>query len=846
MSPQKLPFLAGFVPPCRIGLAAAILLGGCTQSPAPFHPHLVARQDEAGSAEVAVLSVNRWESVRDAVQPTFTLTADDALNQSIPTALNLEDKVLSAFGLTGKAGLAFPSTAPVDLTKFAFAASPVGSQTASGLPPASSVLGNPTGIDPMLRYWAATALYQEVQLLNRYVNSAALTDGYTPYLVRLQVSLQPRSADEPYDAYTDISMFNGPWTTASTPLQNVGVVGGVPSIESNTLKQLFASESARALGLTQAEGQAVDRFIHQKGDTGVVSAPQVDLSGTPKIVPLLVTDDIEAALRSGSAEQIRQIALGLSAAFHGVGVSGDIQNVDQQLRTVLGHDLNSTFTVARVSDNTIRARFGAQYSASSHYAVVPQTHTVTLLMLVKKDLVAPVAAPDDKSPPNPDSRKFRVLCRTTFVRSDTGDVPPARDYDEYESAVKEQLAALRIGIAEEQAATGAGNGMPRIDFLISKKVLDEIIADVVTGRYEHFKRVVDTGIRLKSAQSSGERKTENPAKGPPADGAKSVIAKWSYPYSETLWLALTTIQTGSRYASATITVPPAANPRLLLVAQQPLVSDDGKTGMTVVVRGIDDVAASDVVATLSVVAALPLKKPQQDQPNPQQQNPQPPNAQQPIPAEPSPEPTTFTSTKVVLSPSGGELTFTFPSLKALGRGLYVIPGKPPTPPRLLIYQTRRWPYTDSGNTTFGLLPPFSDPAKDALSCVYIQKAAPALHVYARAHFVNADAKGKGDLDLNFEDIPDNAKITLSVDGADIDSDPTPSVPNMITHDKKTGKLQVTKTGVLTLHLTNLHPMAPLTFSAADETSGASVDTFVVQVDRLQSAKPASSGPNPGG
>src|SRR6266481_5558802 len=81
-----------------------------------------------------------------------------------------------------------------------------------------SVFGGGVKIDPMLRFWAAAALYQEVKLINRYVTDGAIADEYIPYVIRLQVSVMPRKRDLPYDAYSLISFFAGKFDPKSGPI----------------------------------------------------------------------------------------------------------------------------------------------------------------------------------------------------------------------------------------------------------------------------------------------------------------------------------------------------------------------------------------------------------------------------------------------------------------------------------------------------------------------------------------------------------------------------------------------------------------------------------------------------
>ena len=64
--------------------------------------------------------------------------------------------------------------------------------------------------DPVLQYQTAAALFQEVALLNHYVDSAALRHNFLPYLVRLQIAVTPTVAREPYDVLSRISFFARP------------------------------------------------------------------------------------------------------------------------------------------------------------------------------------------------------------------------------------------------------------------------------------------------------------------------------------------------------------------------------------------------------------------------------------------------------------------------------------------------------------------------------------------------------------------------------------------------------------------------------------------------------------
>src|SRR5262249_47299447 len=96
-------------------------------------------------------------------------------------------------------GLPTPVTVP--------SVKPLDQRAAAPVKPAHSP---DAAVDPMTRYWAATALFQEVQLLNRYVRDAWVRRGSRPYVVRVQATLMPAARNEPYDAYCTCSFFTAP------------------------------------------------------------------------------------------------------------------------------------------------------------------------------------------------------------------------------------------------------------------------------------------------------------------------------------------------------------------------------------------------------------------------------------------------------------------------------------------------------------------------------------------------------------------------------------------------------------------------------------------------------------
>jgi len=162
----------------RLIVVAAVLVVGalaaCDKDPL-FTPHRVENQPQAGSVNVAVTLVSTWDAYVEALAPNFSLTAEAALDKVIPQTTILEEKVLDALAVTAQVGL--PQSSISSTATERKGPNPLSSRERT------KTLRQIKG-DPVLEYTAATALYQEVQLLNRYVADAAQKRGFTPYVVR--------------------------------------------------------------------------------------------------------------------------------------------------------------------------------------------------------------------------------------------------------------------------------------------------------------------------------------------------------------------------------------------------------------------------------------------------------------------------------------------------------------------------------------------------------------------------------------------------------------------------------------------------------------------------------------
>jgi hypothetical protein len=537
----------------QVGVAMLAICGAsCCELERALDSKHICRQDEAGSAHIAVLAVGRWDKYVDAVQPTFQLSAADALQTAIPTTTTLEEKVLDA--LSARAKVALPSlkvtdttnetesstadptatharreeTTSGDTSSLSFGNAPQGTRTAAALP-GIRLSASAIRADPMLQYWAATALYQEVQLLNRYLKNAAISEEYEAYVVRLQVSLLPRRRDLPYDADAIVSFFYGDWEPDADR----------PFVVANQMGALAAPPAAAVPG----------------GAGGVVPAlPPKNV----RIVPLLVTDNLEATLHSRSVDQVRELALTLSAVVHGVGVGGDLQKFDEQLRTVLTRDLNSTFTVARMSDNTLRCRFGAVRQGATDFAMIPQTHNVSLLVLIHKNYAASA---------KPAERTVRLACRTKFINVATG----------------EELAEVsKDGFYETVASVLRRQGVNHTDDAGAGEAIRRVVAAAASNNFEAFGKAVNALHEGHFDKTKG---------GAPASAD-------SVKYLEAIWTEVVAARIRSQFSSATLEVPVVGTPSILN-GQTPLLMDMGKGGMNTTLRGGAELRAGELMATLT-------------------------------------------------------------------------------------------------------------------------------------------------------------------------------------------------------------------------------------------------------
>ncbi len=355
-----------------IAVCALFLLSACNGDPGQAQS--AKSQHEVGTVSIATTLVAPFEDYADLLAPNFKLDADMALAKVIGRTGTFERRLLDRFGASATVSVqAVGAAAPTSTTDSSGdrKQTPSGRDgTSSGAPAADSKLD--TIADPMLQYTAATALYQEIQLLRRAVSDAALGRNRRSYVVRLQMNVVPFARNLPYDVYTLISFF--------------------------------------------AEGSRPGQPPH--------------LYERVEILPLLVTDSLEGALESQSLEWIRQYAVALGGAAPTVAGNVKLDKNRDEVQNWRGTALNSLLTVGRLNNNTIQVRLGAARQGDSH-VMIPQNHNITFVVTVPAPFVENASNQGAEYTP-----AVRVVAKTVMRNATTGEALPHQTIDKRISNVE--------------------------------------------------------------------------------------------------------------------------------------------------------------------------------------------------------------------------------------------------------------------------------------------------------------------------------------------------------------------------------------------------------------------------
>jgi hypothetical protein len=536
-----------FVARVSVPLVMALTAAGCSWRSMPLAPApTINSVQEAASIHIAELSVGRWEDAAAALQPQFGITPATALALALPRTSITQDAFASVLsgqlqvGLpqmtqtgslnqtlanslttgntaTNTAGGASPGSTTTTTTTGSNGTSTSQTTTTSLAPgtlpsslltsptaPNAAALAAPSGpvqLDPMLTYEAATAIYQEVQMLSSYIQSAALSYNSEAYLARAQISVVPFARNEPYDVYIDLGMFSKCWKAADK--------------------------------CTDSPNGADEERV--------------------RVIPLLVTDDLETGQASNAISVARQLALSLGGIVHNVALQSQLSDLQNKFEAVLGTDFNSLYTISRGAENVIQVRLGASRNPNlkEGYSMLTQTHNISFVLLVDRQYTPEQCALNGES---------SQIVMTSFARLRNANTGKELAIDR--SLIDAQVATVmkrfepRRSLWQRLSGTGA----------LEETSLDELLSAVQTDDLCKFK-------------------------------------SWAWalqlPSPEALWTGLTTVIDMSEYAGTHFYLPKRLTPPPGAESQTVFVHDNCKDSATATLAGLGSLAPGNFTAMLT-------------------------------------------------------------------------------------------------------------------------------------------------------------------------------------------------------------------------------------------------------
>lgn len=354
--------------------AALLMLTGCDSD--LYDTKEVTSFSAGATLHVANEALIPYSEIKDRLRPEFQLESsvkdkngkdinsrgNAALVKVLPTTGYFEEQMIRALGAALAVNLATTSTSnktetksggqdgpqvlvhnetkyetgkppEADKIKAGEEAKPGGAMTAISTMRTGESSRPLTDVPPLLQYNLAAALVQEVALLNKALDHIEQTEGtsYATYVMRLRVAVQPVAPNQPYNALVSLGFFCVP------------VVGEKPD------------------WTFPPDGRVV------------------------KVHPLLVIDDLASTSTARSAQMITQLSLAITGMVGTAGFGGLFSSNTNRIRTLLGKDLDSTFSISRTSDNTVTARLGAPRQPTAGYAMINRNHVVSVVLQIPND-----------------------------------------------------------------------------------------------------------------------------------------------------------------------------------------------------------------------------------------------------------------------------------------------------------------------------------------------------------------------------------------------------------------------------------------------------------------------------
>lgn len=318
-------------------LAVMLVSTGCTHyKPLPLRTPQ--SYEETGDIHIGVVSVAPFEAVAGGLKPNFKIDSDKALAEALVTTQATQTSVSKASQFLLSAS--FPGADAPSVTASAPASPTAPKPSAPDLPTSVAsppALGAVTQHNAVLRYQLATALMQEVALLNDYVNDAPRKAGFDPFIIRMQMTVRPLARATPFDALANIRFSNA----------------------------------------TACPGNTAEM---------------------PRVIPLLVTDNEDVTSISSLDRNLTQLGLALSALKGAYGLGGSFGSSVDDVVSSMGWQYQSISNVARIDDQTISMRVNAMPTGVKRFELAPRVHNLTVLLLIKRPTLVEVCQTNSTRP----------------------------------------------------------------------------------------------------------------------------------------------------------------------------------------------------------------------------------------------------------------------------------------------------------------------------------------------------------------------------------------------------------------------------------------------------------------
>jgi hypothetical protein len=544
-----------------VSVAFSVLILGlqsCASPESTERPFTVRYADDAGSVTVAPLSVSRWDDVASQLQPAFKMDSATAYAQAIPTTGTLDDRIADLLSANLQVGLPTTSRVRTSSSQATNDATTTSDETQttrrSGIAPdagtaqlapgtagsLAALSAGATTDDPMMHYLAATALLQEVSLLNRYVTDRVKWPESQAFLVRMQLSVMPNAPNMPYDVETDITLHAN-------------------------------NEQARA-----NLGPVFPASNNTQCPTG---------SDRLFVLPMVVTDSLEGLQAAGTTDRTRQLALAILATAGNVGAGGQFQRTLEQIRRSQGRETNSLFTVGKLSDDTVRVRVGAANDPIYGRVTIPRTHNISLVVIYQ-----PCDPNLETEKPAQLQRAITVVTNARILDPATGQALPYRDPQDrfaqltkyFQEKYSDRLNTIELGQLWEWASQQDSK-----DFF-----------EYFTEKYSSSHFCTDNRYRKRLAELQNDKRYEKSYKdladrriaktGDRIEAPCDFLARLGYETSAApLWTELQSVRPAGQFAYTTIPIQLRIKRPAMPGQQTALVNMDDKEGSAVLSGGRD-------------------------------------------------------------------------------------------------------------------------------------------------------------------------------------------------------------------------------------------------------------------